>query len=161
MIHNSILSFALLLALLAAPAPALAVTAQEMLDDPAMEARAREISKELRCLVCQNQSIDDSNAQVAIDLRRTVRERLLAGDTDDQVIGFVHARYGDFVLLKPPVRPETYLLWAAPVIALATGLFLAAGAVRRRRVATAAPAPLSAEEEARLAALLDERRRGD
>lgn len=161
MIRNFILSFAILVALFAAPAPALAVTAQEMLDDPAMEARAREISKELRCLVCQNQSIDDSNAQVAVDLRRTVRERLLAGDTNDEVIGFVHDRYGDFVLLTPPIRPETYLLWAAPGIALAIGLFLAAGAVRRRRTAVATPAPLSAEEEARLAALLDEGGRRD
>ena len=136
--------------------PAFALTAAEMLDDPALEARAREISKELRCVVCQNQSIDDSNAPVAQDLRRVVRERLLAGDNNDAVINFVHIRYGDFVLLNPPLKPETYLLWAAPVIALAIGLWAAATAMRRRGAKAPATAPLSAEEEARLAALLNE-----
>ena len=105
-------------------APAHAVTAAEQLDDPEMEERARAIGKTLRCLVCQNQSIDDSNATVAQDLRRVVRERLLAGDDDDAVIAFIHARYGDFVLLKPPLKPETYLLWGAPARARAGSMDL-------------------------------------
>lgn len=142
----------LAIALACAAAPAGAVTAGEQLDDPALEERAREIGKTLRCLVCQNQSIDDSNAVVAQDLRRLVRERLLAGDDDDAVIAYIHARYGDFVLLKPPLKPETYLLWAAPALALILGLLAARGALRRR--AADGEAPLSAEDDARAEALL-------
>ncbi|MSU91164.1 cytochrome c-type biogenesis protein CcmH [Rhodobacteraceae bacterium 2CG4] len=96
------------------PFTALAVEPDEILADPALEARAREISKDLRCVVCQNQDIDSSNAGVARDLRLLVRERLVAGDTDAEVIEFVRARYGDFVLLKPPFKPETYALWLTP-----------------------------------------------
>jgi cytochrome c-type biogenesis protein CcmH len=126
-----------------------------MLSDPALEARARTLSRELRCVVCQNQSIDDSVAEVAHDMRRAVRERLTAGDSDRQVIDYMVARYGDFVLLDPPFKPATLVLWlgapAALLVALA-GLLLAA---RRRRAAlAAAPAPLSDAERARLDELL-------
>ena len=138
---------------------ALAVEPGEVLDDPALEARARAISKNLRCLVCQNQSIDDSNAPLARDLRVIVRERLADGDSDDAVIAFVTARYGDYVLLQPPVKPTTYLLWAAPVLVLLGGGGMIAVAVRRRRhaaTAPAAPTDLSADERKRVAALLDD-----
>jgi cytochrome c-type biogenesis protein CcmH len=133
-----------------------AVEPGEMLADPALEARARELSRELRCLVCQNQSIDDSAAPLARDLRVLVRERLAAGDSDDQAIAFVTDRYGDFVRLRPPFKPETWLLWlGTPALLLA-----AAGSVvliaRRRRAAAAVPAPLSAEERRRLDAVLGE-----
>jgi cytochrome c-type biogenesis protein CcmH len=133
--------------------PALAVEPSEMLKDPALEARARDIGRNLRCVVCQNQAIDDSNAEVAHDMRRAVRERLSAGDSDDKVYAFMVARYGDYVLLKPPFKPGTLVLWlGAPVLLLVAGgaLLLAA---RRRRVAMP-PAPLSDEEQRRLAALL-------
>lgn len=135
-----------------APTLAGAVLPHEQLADPSLEARARTISKELRCQVCQNQSIDDSYAPLAGDLRRLVRERLTAGDSDAQVIAFVTQRYGDYVLLNPPMRLDTILLWSAPfafLLAGAVGLFL----WTRRRPA-AATAPLSAEEESALAALL-------
>ena len=101
--------------------PALAVTPDEMLPDPALEARAREISAELRCLVCQNETIDDSNSDLAKSLRLIVRERLTAGDTNEQVIDFVHARFGDFVLMTPPISGKTGALWLAPVMALLLG----------------------------------------
>jgi cytochrome c-type biogenesis protein CcmH len=100
---------------------ALAVEPDEVLDDPVLEARARDISQHLRCVVCQNQSIDDSAAPLAKDLRLLIRERLQAGDSDEQVVHFVVARYGDFVLLKPPVKPETAPLWLAPVILILGG----------------------------------------
>ncbi|MGH0003558.1 cytochrome c-type biogenesis protein [Pseudovibrio ascidiaceicola] len=103
---------AVLFALIATPS--MAVEPDEMLPDPVLEARAREISKKLRCVVCQNQDIDSSNAGVARDLRLLVRERLVAGDTNDEVLAFVQARYGDYVLLKPPFKPSTYVLWFAP-----------------------------------------------
>lgn len=96
------------------PMSAFAVEPDEVLADPVLEERARVISKELRCVVCKNQDIDSSNAGVARDLRLLVRERLVEGDTNDEVIAFIRARYGDFVLLKPPFKPETYLLWFAP-----------------------------------------------
>src|SRR5689334_25305690 len=97
---------------------ALAVTPDEMLKDPALEARARNLSEELRCMVCQNQSIDDSEAPLAHDLRVLVRQRLEAGDSDRQVLDYLVARYGDFVLLRPPFKPETLLLWGLPPLAL-------------------------------------------
>lgn len=106
--------------------PAVAVEPDEVLDDPALEARARVLSKELRCLVCQNESIDTSNAPLAKDLRVLVRERLTAGDTDEEVLGYVVSRYGEFVLLKPRLSPKTYLLWGGP---LAVFLIGAAGAL--------------------------------
>jgi cytochrome c-type biogenesis protein CcmH len=150
--------FLLLLGLLTAvlmPLPAPAVEPREMLQDPILEARARDISKHLRCLVCQNQSIDDSDADLAHDLRVLVRERLKQGDSNQQVIAYITARYGDFVLLKPPFEPATWLLWFGPAAILLLG---AAGIVAIRRRRAAAPPPeLSAEERRRLADLLKDR----
>lgn len=143
--------------------PAMAVMPDEKLSDPAMEARAREISKELRCLVCQNQSIDDSNAELARDLRVLVRERLVAGDSNDQVLDYVHDRYGDFVLLRPPVTGYTALLWGGPFLLLAlAGIGTALYLRQRRRDVEVTPAPaLTADEEARLVALLNDEKPGD
>lgn len=132
---------------LSVAAPALAVTPDEVLADPALEARARAISEQLRCLVCQNQSIDDSDADLAGDLRRLVRERLLAGDSDDQVIAYLVSRYGEFVLLKPRLSARNALLWATPAIVLAIGGAFIVVAARRRRTAAS---PLTAEERAEL-----------
>jgi cytochrome c-type biogenesis protein CcmH len=147
----------LLLALILAGAliePVHAVQPGEQLADPVLEARARALSREIRCLVCQNESIDDSEADLAHDLRMIVRERIAAGENDDQVKAFLVARYGDFVLLKPPVKPSTWVLWFGPfavvVLALAgAGLYL-----RRRRVPEAAP--LDPAERAELDRLLSE-----
>ncbi len=137
-----------------AASPAFAVQPDEVLQDPALETRARALSRELRCMVCQNQSIDDSDAPLARDLRIIVRERLQAGDSDQQVLGFLVARYGDFVLLKPPFVWQTALLWLISPLVLLVGAIGFAVAVRRRRVAPAAePSPLSAAERARLAEL--------
>jgi len=146
--------YALLLALFLA-GTAWAVEPSEMLKDPALEARARSISRELRCLVCQNQSIDDSNADLAHDLRVIVRERLAAGDSDEQVKAYLVARYGDFVLLDPPFKTKTLLLWLGPAILLLLG---AGGvyALLRRRPAAAPEAPLSEAERQRLAELTAE-----
>ena len=139
-------------------APARAVEPGEILPDAALESRARHISAELRCLVCQNQSIDDSNAPLAKDLRLLVRERLQAGDSDRGVMDFIVARYGDFVLLKPPFNSRTLLLWLAPVLCLigvGYGLLRAVG-----RIGTggnvSVPAPLTAAEETALRSLLKE-----
>ncbi len=142
----------LVLALLLLVTPALAVEPAERLPDPAMESRARSISAELRCLVCQNESIDDSHADLAHDIRVLVRERLTAGDTDPQTVQAVVRRYGDFVLLRPPVKPATWLLWFGPLALLVVGL---AGTVvwLRRRPVTATP-PLTAAERADLDRLL-------
>jgi cytochrome c-type biogenesis protein CcmH len=146
-------------ALASAPTPAQAVEPGEVLSDPALESRARGLSAKLRCLVCQNQSIDDSNAPLAKDLRLLVRERLKAGDDDQAVMSYVVARYGDFVLLTPPLKISTLLLWIAPLLGLvgigyamvrATGLIGAAKAVP----AGGGEARLSAAEEARLRALI-------
>jgi cytochrome c-type biogenesis protein CcmH len=143
------------LLLLLGSVAARAVEPGERLADPALEARARAISRELRCLVCQNESIDDSSAGLAHDLRVLLRERIAKGDTDDQAIQFIVARYGDFVLLKPPVEPATYALWFGPPALLLVG---GAGVVLylRRRRPQDAPLPLDAEEQHRLAALLRE-----
>jgi cytochrome c-type biogenesis protein CcmH len=133
-----------------------AVEPAERLADPALEARARALSQELRCLVCQNQSIDESNADLAHDLRVLLRQRLAAGDTDRQVLDYVVARYGVFVLLDPPFAPATYLLWLTPpVLVVGAGIFLALRA-RRRRPDPELPA-LSDEERDRAALLLGER----
>ncbi len=134
------------LALMLAAGPALAVPPDEILKDPALEARARALSAELRCMVCQNQSIDDSDAPLAKDLRLLVRERLAAGETDGEVKAFLVARYGDFVLLRPPLEWRTALLWSAPFLVLLAGAVGALVALRRRRARPAAPAPLSAAE---------------
>jgi cytochrome c-type biogenesis protein CcmH len=144
----------LLALLLLLAAPALATDPSEMLKDPALEARAREIGKALRCVVCQNQSIDDSNAEVARDMRRAVRERIATGDSDAQVFAFMVARYGDYVLLKPPFRTATLVLWlGAPLVLLLAGGALVIAA-RRRRVVAAAPPPLSDDERRRVDKLL-------
>ena len=143
-------SICLLLAALALPAGA--VEPDEMLQDRGLEARARQISQELRCLVCQNQSIDDSNAALAKDLRVLVRERLSAGDSDEAVLSFVEARYGEFVLLRPKLNAHTLLLWLAPALLL---LGAVVGVLRRaRRSPAPAAAPLTEAEQRRLAELL-------
>ncbi len=144
------LAIALLL-LLAAIGPALAVNPDERLSDPVLEARARTLGKELRCLVCQNQSIDDSNADLAHDLRVLVRERLTAGDSDEQVLAYLQARYGNYVLLKPPVGPATWALWFGPAAILLIGGTVL---VLHRRAQPAAPAPLTEAERVRLDHLL-------
>ena len=134
-----------------------AVEPSEILDDPALEARARALSKDLRCLVCQNQSIDDSNAGLAKDLRVLVRERLVAGDSDDQVIDYLVDRYGDYVLLDPPVKPETWLLWYGPFIVFGLGTIgMVVYLAKRRRPSVDTPAPLDESERAELDALLAE-----
>jgi cytochrome c-type biogenesis protein CcmH len=135
-----------------ASAAAYAVEPNEMLKDRALEARAQAVSKTLRCVVCQNETIDDSDAPLAHDMRLLVRERLVAGDTDAQARAYLVARYGDFVLLKPPVQGDTIVLWTAPFALLAAG---AALFVLRARTRRAPPtAPLTAEEERALAARL-------
>jgi len=152
---------AIILVLIAAAlagVPAHAVQPDEIMPDPAKEARARELSRELRCMVCQNQSIDDSDAPLARDLRLLVRERITAGDSNGQVIDFLVARYGEFVLLKPRFNPHTLLLWLLPPVVLAGG-GIALWAAGRRRGNGAIPGDgtllkLSPEEEARLERLL-------
>jgi cytochrome c-type biogenesis protein CcmH len=138
-----------------------AVEPDEVLADPALEARAREIGKELRCLVCQNQSIDDSDADLARDLRVLVRERLAAGDSDRQVVDYVVSRYGDFVLLKPPFKLSTYALWLGPGVVAAIAVIAVVVFYRRRaRVASEAAAPpLTDAEKRTLAALMEDERR--
>jgi cytochrome c-type biogenesis protein CcmH len=141
--------------LMAAVLPAKAVQPDEILSDPALESRARALSEGLRCLVCQNQSIDDSNAPLARDLRILIRERLKAGDSDAQAVDFIVARYGDFVLLRPRFMPETWLLWIGPF-----ALLLVASAIlylRRRRGSNEAESALAPEEEAALKRVLDRR----
>jgi cytochrome c-type biogenesis protein CcmH len=154
----------------------MAVEPSEVLQDAQMEERARAISKQLRCLVCQNENIDSSSATLAKDLRVLVRERLVAGDSDEEVLAFVVARYGDFVLLKPPVQQNTLILWLAPLILLFAGVIMI-GATMRRQSADLAelqvahsiepenqkaetpahdPNDLSSEEKARLDEILDE-----
>jgi cytochrome c-type biogenesis protein CcmH len=126
------LAFGLLISqAVAAPLP-------ERLTDPALEARAVELQKQLRCLVCQGQSLDESNAPLAADLRRLIRERIAAGDTNEQVQRYLVARYGDFVLMKPPLKPDTYILWLGPLLVLLAGggtVALVAGKARRRAAA--------------------------
>jgi len=138
-----------------APGPAHAVRPDEMLPDPALEARAREVGSELRCLVCRNQSIDDSDADLAHDLRVLVRERIKAGDTNAQVVAYIRSRYGDFVLLRPPFEVGTLLLWGGPLLILILG-GVALARFYRGRDKTPPPPPLSAEERRRLAAVLGE-----
>jgi cytochrome c-type biogenesis protein CcmH len=152
--------FLALLFSLAAFAPAYAVRPDEMLTDPKLETRARAISSELRCMVCQNQSIDDSDAPLARDLRILVRERLKEGDSDDSIRAFLTARYGDFILLRPPLKFETALLWLGPGL-----VFLLAALVifvRRRKNGRAAimAAELTAEERAELASILSPKETG-
>jgi cytochrome c-type biogenesis protein CcmH len=129
-----------------------------MLADPALEARARALTLELRCVVCQNQSVDDSDAPLAKDIRGLVRERIMAGDSDEAVRAFIVARYGKFVLLKPPLDGDTVLLWFGPVVLLAGGLALAYFYVRRLNRAGAAVAPLSTAEQDAVERLLEDER---
>ena len=152
-IVDPLLSFIVCLLLITAATPAHAVRPDEMLADPVLEARAREVSRELRCLVCRNQSIDASDADLAHDLRMLVRERLKAGDSNQQAIGFVRARYGDFVLLRPPFAIGTALLWGGPLLLPLLGGVAAARLYRGRQTPTP---PLSAEERQRLSAVLAE-----
>jgi len=128
--------------------PALAVQPDEMLKDPKLEARAREISKDLRCLVCQNQSIDDSDADLARDLRVLLRQRLVAGDSDRQAKQFLVERYGDYVLLRPPFNAETLVLWLGPFAFLLIGGFAAFSLYRRKPASEVKP--LTPEEQAKL-----------
>jgi cytochrome c-type biogenesis protein CcmH len=147
-------AFMISILVLLAPGAARAVTPDEMLKDPALEARARVLSQELRCLVCQNQSIDDSAAPLAHDLRVLVRKRLKAGDSNRQVLDFLVTRYGEFVLLKPRFELHTLLLWGLPPLALVggiAGLFLA---MRRRKTQEVESSALSAAEQRRLATLV-------
>lgn len=146
---------ALLMAVTAPPSGA--VNPGEVLDDPVLETRAREISKGLRCVVCQNQSIDDSDATLARDLRVLVRERLVEGDSDAEVVDYVVSRYGDFVLLKPPFKMATLALWLGPLVigALAVAALIAFFRRQRRTPAAGAATPLSADERRRLDDLLD------
>lgn len=144
----------LILALLLFAAPALAIGVDEPLPDPAQEQRAREISKSLRCLVCQNQSIEDSNAPLARDLRRIVRERVAAGDSDSAILDYLVARYGEWVLLKPRFSWQNLLLWLGPLLFLVIGGIVVALVLRRQRSAAPVAPPLSAEEQARLELLL-------
>ncbi len=124
---------------------------EKPLPDPAQEAQARALMKEIRCLVCQNQSIEDSNADLARDLRAIVRERIALGDSPENVRSYLVDRYGDWVLLKPPIKTSTYFLWASPFLAVLVIVFLLLG----RKKAVAAPAPLSEDEEAQIKALLE------
>lgn len=144
-----------LMAALLISTTAFAVAVDEKpLDDPIKEAQARALMKEIRCLVCQNQSIEDSNADLAKDLRAIVRERIALGDSPENVRAYLVDRYGDWVLLKPPVKVSTYFLWASPFLVVFVIFFLISG--RKRQVS--APAPLTEEEEARLKAMLERER---
>ena len=146
----------MLIALLTLPLQALAVQPSEVLDDPVLEERARKLSAGLRCMVCQNQSIDDSDAELARDLRVLVRERLVAGETDQEVIDYVVSRYGEFVLLQPKLNARNALLWATPVVLLLIGGgFLVVMSQRRRKPQAAM---LSPDEEKKLAELLSKNR---
>jgi len=152
----------LLAAMLVMPpaVPAFAVQPDEILSDAALEARARSLSHGLRCLVCQNQSIDDSDAPLARDLRLLVRERLVAGDSDEQVLQFLVARFGEFVLLKPPVNTSTILLWLAPLVLLAGGTLLAIRAINAPRE-TPSGQGLTADEERQLRDVIANSPNGD
>ena len=142
---------ALLLALLLAGAPALAVEPDEVLSDPALEARARQISAGVRCVVCASEAIDSSQASIARDLRILIRERLVAGDTDAEIHAFLTDRYGDYVLFRPPFKASTYALWLAPAALLGAGAVGIALAFRRRpQAAPEALTPEEAEELRRL-----------
>lgn len=153
MMRRLLLAFALLLM----AAPAFAVNPDEVLADPALEARARALSAELRCMVCQNQSIDDSNADLAKDLRLLVRERIADGDSDEAVLNYIVSRYGEFVLLKPRIGMKTVLLWGAPVLlVIAGGLSLLVFA--RNRAGKPTGSKLTADEQAKLSELLGEDR---
>ncbi len=151
------LRYLIALAALTLTPAAQAVEPSEMLPDATLEARAREVSKALRCVQCQNETIDESNAEIAHDMRVLVRKRIVAGDSNQQVIDYMYSRYGDYVLLKPRFAANTIALWCAPLLLLIGGAFVLRQRLRDRP--TAAPAPLSAEETAALAALDQTERR--
>ena len=153
---NFLFLAALLVSLVRFVGPAQAVSdPSELLSNPALEARAETIGQQLRCLVCQNESIEDSNADLARDIRTIIRQQVVAGQTNPQIIAYMVQRYGSFILLKPPFEAMTALLWATPVIALLLGLSIAFFTVwQRRRRPPPGPAPLSAAERARLESLL-------
>jgi len=146
--HIAIVLFLLL------PAMAFAVEPDEMLQDPVLEQRAREISKELRCVVCQNQDIDSSNAGVARDLRILVRERLVAGDSDEETIAYIHARYGDYVLMRPPFNTSTLALWLAPFVLGFVSLLVGWAVISKSRRKTAMTG-FSEDEEAEIARFIE------
>ena len=148
------LAIVALLAALLSPDAALAVQPDEILKDPALEGRARNLSQELRCMVCQNQSIDDSEASLARDLRLLVRERLTQGDSDSQVLKFLVDRYGAFVLLKPPVELNTLLLWSVAPLVLLIGIGALVVMARRRKTVSVTEAALSGDEQRRLAGMI-------
>ena len=151
---------ALAFALVVAAAPcgaALAVEPDEMLDDPVLEQRARVVSEDLRCVVCQNESIDESNAEMARDMRILVRDRILMGESNDEVKQYLVDRYGDYVLLDPPFKPTTYVLWFGPAVILLIAVWAAIGFARRKGREPATPDPLDAAEQAHLSALLNDR----
>lgn len=144
------------------PHPTLAVQPGEMLEDPVLEERARVVSKDLRCVVCQNETIDDSNATLAQDMRRLVRQRILAGDTNDEVLDYMVDRYGDFVLLRPKVEPLTWPLWFGPFILVVIGGVVVARHMRKS--SSGSQVALSQEEEAALSAMIEDasdERKGD
>jgi cytochrome c-type biogenesis protein CcmH len=145
-----------LLVTLVAPTAALAVEPDEILKDPNLEARARHLSEELRCMVCQNQSIDDSAAPLARDLRLLVRERLTKGDSDNQVLNYLVSRYGEFVLLKPRFELHNLLLWGLPPFALVIGMIALFVTARRRQTADLQVPVLSAAEQKRVATLVED-----
>jgi len=146
--------FLLLFAVLVSASPASAFNPDDVLKDPALEQRARNLTSQLRCMVCQNQSIDDSNAELARDLRVLVRERLVEGDSDKAVIDYVVSRYGEFVLLKPRLSLRTVLLWGAPIGLTLVGIF-AVFVFSRRRATLEQPQKLSADEEERIRNLIE------
>jgi cytochrome c-type biogenesis protein CcmH len=146
--------FLCIVTLFAMPTPAFSVRPDEILKEPQLEARARALSSELRCMVCQNQTIDDSDAPLARDLRLLVRERLKAGDSDQQVLDFLVARFGEFVLLKPPFSEHTLLLWVAPLLVLFFGGFAILLGWRRQQGANRPLTALDPEEERRISDIL-------
>ena len=133
---------------------ALAQEARPLADDPELEKRVMALSHELRCLVCQNETLADSRADLAVDLRSQIREQMKAGKSDKEIIAYLTARYGDFVLYRPPVRPTTYLLWFGPFVLLIAGFFLFYSYVKYLRKNTPKAAPLSPQERARVERLL-------
>lgn len=150
----------LLVFMILLPLSAQAVEPDEMLADPVLEERARVISKDLRCVVCQNQDIDSSNAGVARDLRLLVRERLLEGDSNNQVMAYIQARYGDYVLLRPPFKPSTYALWGTPIALTLIALLFGLNIVLRGRRKSALP-ELTEAEERQVAKFIDNEKSGD
>lgn len=154
------LRFFVFLLVMVLPMAALAVEPDEMLNDPVLEARAREVSKGLRCVVCLNQDIDSSNAGVARDLRLLVRERIVDGDSNDEALAFIQARYGDYVLLKPPLNARTYVLWLAPPVMLLLALSVGLMTLLRRRKKPV-PQALSEAEEHEIKQFIENQKVGE